>query len=189
MGDSEATVQGNAFEGAYSFAGALFSIKDHMQRDNFINGIVTTEVLGTDGKPKILRYSSKKLVKYTALGTLLANGTVFTMDTTALKNVVVQLFVLLMTAAVTICINLHDLSQLKSLDFKGLQQLSSITNQLVPFCLAYYVSLSLNRWWALRVDALGKVFDAFENVAMLVSGELHDKKWQDLRNLLEGKIT
>jgi len=60
--------------------------------------------------------------------------------------------------------------------------LSLQINQFVPFCLAYYVALSLNRWWALRVAALGQVFDSFANVSMLVSCELSDKKWIDLRN-------
>jgi len=111
-----------------------------------------------------------------------ASGTVFTMDMTALHNVIVQLGIMLVTAAITILPNLNDLGQLKSLDLSPLQQLTKQMNQFVPFCLAYYVALSLSRWWAMRADAVGKVFDAFANVSMLVSCELHEKKWQDLRN-------
>jgi len=71
---------------------------------------------------------------------------------------------------------------LAELDTKPLETLSSQITAFVPFVLALYVSLTLSRWWALRIAALGKVFDAFANISMIVSCELHDKKWQDLRN-------
>jgi hypothetical protein len=160
----------------------VFSLKDHMDPGTVIPGRVTTEVLGRDGHPKILRYDMKALVRYTALGTMFCNGTVFTMDVTALVNVLMVVGLMWAVAAITVCVQYHDLSHLRTLDLKPLQSLSFQINQFVPFCLAYYVALSLNRWWALRVSALGQVFDSFANVSMLVSCELSDKKWTDLRN-------
>jgi len=159
-----------------------FSLKDHMDPGKLIVGRVTTEILGREGHPKILRYNMKQLVKYTALGTLFSNGTVFTMDRTALTNVVVLFLVMMVITAIFYLANLSDLKQLQTLNLKSLTQLTNSTNQFVPFLLAYYVALSLNRWWALRVSALGKVLDALANVCMLVSCELSDRKWMDLRN-------
>eukprot|EP00419_Tripos_fusus_P026837 CAMPEP_0172725786 /NCGR_PEP_ID=MMETSP1074-20121228/89289_1 /TAXON_ID=2916 /ORGANISM="Ceratium fusus, Strain PA161109" /LENGTH=426 /DNA_ID=CAMNT_0013552645 /DNA_START=74 /DNA_END=1354 /DNA_ORIENTATION=+ len=159
-----------------------FSLKDHMVKDEVKIGRVTTEVFSKEGHPKILRYDMKQLVRYTALGTLFSNGTVFTMDKTALINVLIMVALTVLVSAITICMNLHDLDSLKELKLQPLQQLTTQMNQFVPFCLAYYVALSLNRWWALRVTALGKVFDSFANVSMLVSCELSDKKWLDVRN-------
>jgi len=181
--DSDAATGGEqpSLERQGSFGEAkIFSLKDHMDPGKIVEGRVTTEVLGRDGHPKILRYDMKALVKYSALGTLFCNGTVFTVDHTALINVLIM--VILMWAVAVLSVQFNDLSKLQSLNLKPLQALSLQINSFVPFCLAYYVALSLNRWWALRVAALGKVFDSFANVSMLVSCELSDKKWIDLRN-------
>jgi len=50
----------------------------------------------------------------------------------------------------------------------------------VPFMVGYFVTVSISRWWQIRVQALGRVFDSFVNVSMIVGCELSDRKWSEL---------
>eukprot|EP00408_Alexandrium_pacificum_P028540 CAMPEP_0171206328 /NCGR_PEP_ID=MMETSP0790-20130122/27006_1 /TAXON_ID=2925 /ORGANISM="Alexandrium catenella, Strain OF101" /LENGTH=429 /DNA_ID=CAMNT_0011671869 /DNA_START=144 /DNA_END=1431 /DNA_ORIENTATION=+ len=131
---------------------------------------------------KILRYDMKALVKYSALMTIFSQGTVFTMDKTALWNVALMAVIGICSCGLTSLLSIHNWSELANLDVEPLENLASQINAFVPFCLALYVSLTLSRWWALRIQALGKVFDSFANTVMIISCELHDKKWMTLRN-------
>jgi len=66
-------------------------------------------------------------------------------------------------------------------DVEPLNNLASQVNAFVPFVLALFVSLTLSRWWALRVTALGKVFDSLANTCMIVASELNDLRWEEVR--------
>merc|ERR1719375_2599378 len=72
--------------------------------------------------------------------------------------------------------------ELESIDTNSLEALAKHINAFVPFCLALYVSLTLQRWWALRVDALGKLYDSFSNICMIVSCELRGEEWHQARD-------
>jgi len=68
------------------------------------------------------------------------------------------------------------------LDLDAVKALARQANALLPFVLALFISTSLARWWALRVTALGKVFDSLANTCMIVASELHDPRWWEVRN-------
>merc|ERR1739847_205338 len=53
-------------------------------------------------------------------------------------------------------------------------------NRFVPFVLGLYLSLCLTRWWALRMQALQGVFDAFSNTVMVVTCHLPGAEWDPL---------
>mmetsp|Transcript_85817 Transcript_85817/g.199487 ORF Transcript_85817/g.199487 Transcript_85817/m.199487 type:complete len:417 (-) Transcript_85817:52-1302(-) len=162
--------------------GKPFSVKDHISAAKEIRGRVTTLTLGRNNSPKILRYDMAALVKYSALLTCLSKGTVFTMDTAATWNVLIMILIGTVSCALACLSSLGDFADLADLNVEPLENLANQINAFVPFCLALYVSLTLTRWWALRISALGKVFDAFANVSMIISCELNDKKWQSVRN-------
>lgn len=161
-----------------------FELKDLIDFGEVTEGWVTTTVKGSEDQDKILRYDMKALVKYSAVLTMFSQGTVFTMDTTALYNVVVM-FMFATVACVATLVSHYDQMEpggaLARLETGPLEALASQITAFVPFVLALYVSLTLSRWWALRTAALGKVFDAFANISMIISCELYDKKWLQLR--------
>merc|ERR1719362_1654545 len=70
---------------------------------------------------------------------------------------------------------------LSRLKIKPLEALADQVSAFVPFVLALFVSLTLSRWWALRVTALGKVFDSLANTCMIVASELNDLRWEEVR--------
>jgi len=83
---------------------------------------------------------------------------------------------------VSFCVTMlaFDSDDLKDFDMQPVEALLKQINDFVPFMLGYFVAVSLARWWQLRVNALGRVFDSFVNVSMFVACELNDEKWSDL---------
>merc|ERR1719433_1881148 len=103
------------------------------------------------------------------------------MDSTAVRTTVIMLLLLGLFASIALLCSIGDMNKLKSMDVEPLNNLASQVNAFVPFVLALFVSLTLSRWWALRVTALGKVFDSLANTCMIVASELNDLKWRDVR--------
>jgi len=137
-----------------------FDIKQHMQLPETFKYMVTEVVVGEGGYHKILRYDMKLLVKWSACMTIFTKGTVFTMDSTAVRTTGIMLLMLGSVAGVALLASIRDINKLKSVDVEPLNNLASQVNAFVPFVLALFVSLTLSRWWALRVTVLGKVFDS-----------------------------
>jgi len=163
-------------------ANVPFNVRDHVERTKEKQNWMTTTVQSREGHEKILRYDHKKLVQWTAIATLFCKGTCLTTDCRAFINVFIMLLVGVSICLVMLLSSGEDHEYLKKLDTEPLKDLAWQINALVPFCLALYLSLSLTRWWALRDQGLGKVFDALTSVSMLVSCELHEEKWKIVRN-------
>jgi len=163
-----------------------FDIKQHMELPPQFRRSVATEVVGEDGENlKILNYDMKMLVRYTACGTILSKGTVFTMDNNAVRTTGMMVFLVgvVATGAVLEHVIAGDFESLGEMNesLGPLHQLATQVNSFVPFALALFVGLTLSRWWSLRTHALAKVFDSLANTCMLVASELSDNKWCELR--------
>jgi len=158
-----------------------FDIKQHMEVPNTEKTRVTEVVLGEGGNHKILRYDMKLLVQYSACATVCTKGTVFTMDNTTVRTTCIMVLLLGTVTAFTVLAHAGNIKQLADLDIKPLEALADQVSAFVPFVLALFVSLTLSRWWALRVTALGKVFDSLANTCMIVASELNDLRWRDVR--------
>jgi len=158
-----------------------FELQDFTETKDKRTNFVTTMVTGADGHPKLLRYDLAKLVKYSAFPMLCGYGTIFGGDKTAVTNVGLMLCIFSIVCLLVCLSHLNNFDELKDLDTVAMDQLANQINSFVPFCLGLYVSLSLSRWWTLRISALGKVLDSFCNLSMLMACELHAKKWTDLR--------
>jgi len=158
-----------------------FHIHHHMEPPKTFKYLVTEVVVGEGGCHKIWRYDMRLLVKYSACATLFSKGTVFTMDGNTLRAMFSILALLFLVTTLTVAIHSGNLEELGQLDISPLQALADQVSAFVPFALALFVSLTLSRWWALRVVALGKVFDSLANTCMIVSSELRSSKWKDLR--------
>jgi hypothetical protein len=158
-----------------------FDIKQHSRQPETYKNSVTEVVVSEGGFHKILRYDMRSLVKYSACATILSKGTVFTMDNTTVRTMCLMVLLLLIVAAGTLMLHIGNMESLKTLEVEPLDALADQVNAFVPFVLALFVSLTLSRWWSLRVTALGKVFDSLANTCMIVASELNDLKWRDVR--------
>jgi len=158
-----------------------FNIKQHMEVPDSIKTRVTEVVVGEGGYHKILRYDMKLLVQYSACATVFTRGTVFTMDSTTIRTAGLMVLLLLTVTAFTVLAHAGDVQKLGELEIKPLEALTDQVSAFVPFVLALFVSLTLSRWWALRVTALGKVFDSLANTCMIVASELNDLRWRHVR--------
>jgi len=164
-------------------ADVAFNIKQHMKLPPQFKGFVSTEVEGEGGHNKILRYDMKLLVQYSACGTILSKGTVFTMDNTAIRTTGMMVAMVGITALGVVVehVAAGNFQGLTEIDIGPLQLLANQVSSFVPLALALFVGLTLTRWWSLRTHALAKVFDSLANTCMLVASELSDDKWLELR--------
>jgi len=158
-----------------------FDIRHHMEPPPSFKCSVTEVVVGEGGFHKIWRYDMRLLVRYSACATMFAKGTVFTMDGNTVRATLFMLLLLALVTAATVAIHAGDFEELRELDTSPLQALTDQVSAFVPFVLALFVSLALSRWWALRVVALGRVFDSLANTCMMVSCELRTSRWKQLR--------
>jgi len=160
---------------------APFDIKQHSRQPETYKNTVTEVVVSEGGFHKILRYDMRLLVKYSACATIFSEGTVFTMDATTVRTTASMVLLLFIVALGTLMLHVGNMDALASLEVGPLDALADQVNAFVPFALALFESLTLSRWWSLRVTALGKVFDSLANTCMIVASELNDLKWRDVR--------
>merc|ERR1719408_367919 len=53
---------------------------------------------------------------------------------------------------------------------------------MIPFILSLYLALVLTRWWALRVQGIGKVLDATETCLVVLASLVPGKEHQELHD-------
>jgi len=119
-----------------------------------------TLAFGHAGKPKVLWYDQALLVKRGAIITAFrAKGTIFTMD----ASIPVIILIYICIAAAAFC----GVRYASKMEFETdkLEKVSDYLNRFIPFILGLYVTLSVERWWALRTEGIGKVLDAAQNIA------------------------
>merc|ERR1712151_1282717 len=97
-------------------------------------------------------YDIEKLIRVGGLFSVLVDGTVFTMDASLYKNVASMLLTSAATAGFLFCTLPMD--KVAIYELKSLEQLNRNINGFMPFVLAFYIALSLRRWWAVRTNAL-----------------------------------
>jgi len=158
-----------------------FSIRQHMDPPETVKYAVQEVVMAEGGYQKILRYDMKVLVRYSACTSIFSSGTVFTADSNTVRTTGCFLLLQLIVASGALLTHARDLESLELLDLAPLETLVNQVSVFVPFFLSLFVSLTLSRWWALRVSALGQVFDSLSNVCMIVASELNGGKWKEVR--------
>eukprot|EP00747_Dinoflagellata_sp_TGD_P168183 gnl/TRDRNA2_/TRDRNA2_193977_c0_seq1.p1 gnl/TRDRNA2_/TRDRNA2_193977_c0~~gnl/TRDRNA2_/TRDRNA2_193977_c0_seq1.p1 ORF type:complete len:541 (+),score=94.54 gnl/TRDRNA2_/TRDRNA2_193977_c0_seq1:95-1717(+) len=141
---------------------------------------VTTIAYGISGKPKLLSYDLKHLVRYGGIITAFTRGTILRVDDGMLKFMLTLMLLFVCVAGVMWA----AVPDLKAVDTTSLQDLADYMNGFVPFVLGLYVSLAIGRWWALRVQALGAVFDSVANVTMIISCVLSGPQHAAVRDLV-----
>jgi predicted membrane chloride channel (bestrophin family) len=122
---------------------------------------LTTIAVGAAKKGKLLRYDLARLLHIGGILCIFVKGTVFTMD--PWTNIIVMLN-MLFGFCVFLFVNWYAVEDPNPEHIEGL---AKYMNGIVPFVLALYLSLSISRWWALRTTALGEIFDALSNTAMM----------------------
>merc|ERR1719171_87170 len=71
-------------------------------------------------------------------------------------------------------------SYFESVDPQGVEDLAKYMNAFVPFVLGLYISLTLTRWWSLRVQALGALLEACANVMLIICSLLRHPRFMPL---------
>mmetsp|Transcript_131114 Transcript_131114/g.261672 ORF Transcript_131114/g.261672 Transcript_131114/m.261672 type:complete len:404 (-) Transcript_131114:146-1357(-) len=158
-----------------------FDLRQHMEPPETVKYAVTEVVMAEGGYQKIFRYDMKVLVRFSACATVFSSGTVFTMDNNTIRTTGLVLLLQFIVTSGTLLAHIRDFKGLEYMDLEPLESLVAQVSVFVPFLLALFVSLSLSRWWALRVSALGQVFDALANTCMIVASELNGGKWREVR--------
>lgn len=133
-----------------------------------------TLAYGHAGKPKVLFYSIRAIVNSGAfLSALMAKATIFTMDMSIFWSLLSYVCIGATSSALTwYFINGSDVGGDDGFDAKSLDYICNYLNTFIPFVLGLYISLVLARWWAQRIEGIGKVLDSLQNVCLLVASEL-----------------
>lgn len=148
---------------------------------------VLTLTYGISGRVKLLSYRLTKLVNIGGLCTAFQKGTILVVDDGVLKESLKLCAVF--TAVAVMVYGLFPDDQLRllandSVTVQSLEELMKYMNGFVPFVLSLYVSLAVSRWWALRVQALGKIFEAVANTTSLMGCMLPEPKHRKVRDLI-----
>mmetsp|Transcript_97792 Transcript_97792/g.224228 ORF Transcript_97792/g.224228 Transcript_97792/m.224228 type:complete len:501 (+) Transcript_97792:39-1541(+) len=142
--------------------------------------------IGASGKVKLLKYDLRNLVRLGGLLTFGSLGTVMNVShdgwITILCNIVISAVV---AAGVLLTMTNEEILDLKGAD--DLRELTKYMNGFCPFILGLYLSMTLTRWWDLRVKALGAHLDCICNLFMLAcvhfEGQQHSQARARIKNL------
>lgn len=122
--------------------------------------------IGQNGRQNLVHYDAKKLLRSMGIGTLFCQGTVFTLTKNVYVNILEYSTVCFMIATVAYFFDLSDsfVTELQG----GTKALSSTLKRLTPFVFGLFLSLTMKRWWDLRVGELGVVMGSIvQNVSFV----------------------
>lgn len=140
---------------------------------------ISTIAFGLSGKPKLLEYNLKYLVTWGGIFTALAPGTVMTVDKAVLQFVGTQVLIFC-AVAFSLILGVEDLEN-AGFETAGLVNMNKYFNSFIPFVISLYIALTLYRWWILRVQCLGAVFDCVANLSAVFAVMLPGEKHRDVR--------
>jgi hypothetical protein len=171
---------GEKLKGKQVHAKAGYLNKEHATREEMVTqfsesktrrGFICEFVVGHAGKPKLLTYDLEKLVKWGGIATMFSTGTIFN-GCGAFQVAISSYFVAGLAFA--------GFASLETMDSQGVEELARYMNAFVPFVLGLYISLTLTRWWALRVNALGALLEAVANVMLIIASLLRHPRFMPL---------
>lgn len=125
-------------------------------------------------------YNLPRLVSYGGLLLVLSKGTLFRDDCSMCYFFLHHLILYLACIGFVYLVS-DDVSELST---EGLEQINAYMNSMVTFTLGLYLNIVLERWWSLRVKALGEVCDSVVNVATLASVYLLGPENDIIRKLI-----
>lgn len=129
---------------------------------------------GGDENPKIYSYDLKLLIETYGIGSLFARGTILKDDPVVITFMLFANGLALLSASCSALVYDADLVDVENLP---MDVMITYLNKFVPFVLGLYLSLCVERWWAMREEAIGKVLSSLANVAMVIhvflKGEHH----------------
>merc|ERR1719162_2495941 len=70
------------------------------------------------------------------------------------------------------------------IETESLESMASGMNQVVPFVMGIYISISLKRWWSLRVEGLGCIFASIQDICMFVGCVMPAPRHTPVRTLI-----
>jgi len=146
------------------------------QRSRFVQsstwGISNIIVCPNSGKPQVLSYNIRALITFGGILNMFARGTIFR-DQYSLR-----VYFLVHWGGLVVCVAavMLGFSDHKDIDTTPIEALQKYLNFLIPLIVGLYVSLSLERWWVLRVDALGRLCDCALDIVQQVAAYLPEEE-------------
>lgn len=135
----------------------------------------TTLIETRQGRTKILKYSFDKLVKSSAVWTMLAKGTVFRLHKTIYTSM--SGYYILFFASFIALRYFSDLERFERVALPPILEASKTLQRFCPLLFGLFTSIVLSRWWSIRTAAVGKITNQVINLSgLLVS--LGARKWQ-----------
>lgn len=133
-----------------------------------VKGIITTCVESSKKKHKIVHYDFAKLVKLSAVFTVLIKGTVFNLDPAI--HITVMSYAGIFAVAWAALFFYGDMETFQENSLPVILEISMDLQRFCPFVFGLFTSIMLSRWWAMRTDAVGAIGDHCINVSgILVS--------------------
>eukprot|EP00746_Dinoflagellata_sp_MGD_P137150 gnl/MRDRNA2_/MRDRNA2_70974_c0_seq1.p1 gnl/MRDRNA2_/MRDRNA2_70974_c0~~gnl/MRDRNA2_/MRDRNA2_70974_c0_seq1.p1 ORF type:complete len:650 (+),score=98.68 gnl/MRDRNA2_/MRDRNA2_70974_c0_seq1:99-2048(+) len=126
-----------------------------------------------DGERQIGRYNASKLTHCGTLLRLFARGSLF-VSTRVWSQVAGYVFVWLLLT-LFFCWIMKDASKL---DDSALSSLSSYLNAFMPFFFAMYLSAVFDRWWGIRTEGIGRMWNVVDDLGMIMTTSLIGDKEQ-----------
>lgn len=123
--------------------------------------------MGHRGHWNMVHYDAKLLLRSMGLGTLFCQGTVFTLTRDIYINMVAYGAVCIIIAFAVVNFDLSNsvLSELRD----GFSALADTQKRLTPFVFGLFISLTMKRWWELRLNELGMVMGAIVQCVSFVN--------------------
>jgi len=115
---------------------------------------------------KIIKYDEKGTVTIRALWNL--HGSVFLNSSLALHTVFYVIIAVLVGFISYACGNV---------DKKSGEHMANIVNYLTTIqgiMLGLYLSMSLSRWWSMRIDGIGAVWAAIDDICLILASHIRD---------------
>lgn len=130
-------------------------------------GFLTTKHQGSAGNFKITHYDFNKLVRVSALATVLCKGTVFNLDSAI--HFAMLAYTLVFAMAWSGLYMLGDPERFEVQSLPVILEISYDLQRFCPFVFGLFTSIMLQRWWAMRTDALGAIGDHCINVSGILA--------------------
>jgi len=126
---------------------------------------------GHTGKEKLVHYDAHKLLKYGAISTIASKGTIFMADKQLYIEMLKYLVVSLACLGIYIAVGPEEGADTDAGGIlKALERLSRDLRMLTPFIFGLFVSLTLSRWWSMRISSLGVIMDGIVFNTMFLAG-------------------
>jgi len=143
--------------------------KETMETSFGITNIIHNVLLNPRGQ--VLSYDIRNLIRFGGFMSMYAKGTLFRDDYGLIMYFIVHFGAL----ALSILVVSFAFDDYANMELDSIERLSGNLNFMVPLVLGLYLAIQLERWWTLRVKAIGLLCDCALDIVQLFGAYLPDE--------------